>query len=542
MLSNSKGEGIVLNFIAASPLLAIFLSLGLGYLIGGIRFKSFSIGATIGTLIVAFVLSRFTSFEIPSILVSIFSVLFCFTIGYEAGPALFGSFKSSGLKYVLHAVFFCAASTGILWAIAACLHYSRDVAVGMAAGALTQTSILSVVENLGDDAPMTYALTYLTGTVLNVFFVSRIAPILMRTSAAEAVKAKLDKEKLKLPSNNKATSFSPVYLRAFVIETGTVLIGKSVGDVEAEYNDKLQVEKIFRGGEAIPFEQETVLQEQDVICVIGKMKYLIAFENQYDLTESAEEQHHQIELCSETIVVTKAYEGDLPAFLSDCGIVVQALFRNGKRLHRSDGNVIQKGDVVRVSGTERELKKVAREIGFIKDTGAATDVPFLFLAVALGVACGAIRIFGIPLGESTMALIIGLVVGWYYNKHPRFGRFPSSARWFLKSVGLNLFIAAKTLSTGALTFNKSTAAVIGIGAAVTILPMILTMIFGKFALRMTDADNLGSLCGSSTCTASLNALTDATGSSVFSASFATTNAVSNILLTVVGIIISLLIH
>lgn len=532
----------MVQFLAGNPVLAIFLAIGIGYLIGGVRIKSFSIGATVGTLIVAFGLSLLTDFQIPGILVSVFSVLFCFTIGYEAGPALFGSLKSSGLKYILHAVFFCAVSLGLLWGVSACMGYDRDVAVGLAAGALTQTSILSVVDNLGANAPMTYALTYLGGMVLNVMFASKVAPHLLRTTAVDAAKEKIDKENHSLPSKRKTTSFSPVFLRAYLVDPDTAFVGQTVNELETEFADKIQIEKVFRNGGSIEFDQQTKIEANDVICVIGKTKYLVEMENTYDLTESADEQYHQIDLCSETIVVTKAYEGDLPAFLSDRGVVVQALFRNGKRLHRSDGNVIQKGDIIRVSGTEKELKAVALKIGFIKDTGATTDVPFLFLAVSLGIAFGAVRIFGIPLGESTMALIIGLIVGWYYNKHPRFGRFPSSARWFLKSVGLNLFIAAKTLSIGSLSVDKSTAFVIGIGAAVTLIPMILTLMFGKLVLKMNDADNLGGLCGSSTCTASLNALTDATGSSVFSAGYATTNAISNILLTVVGIIISILVH
>ena len=82
--------------------------------------------------------------------------------------------------------------------------------------------------------------------------------------------------------------------------------------------------------------------------------------------------------------------------------------------------------------------------------------------------------------------------------------------------------------------------ILGIGMIVTLVPHIVTLLFSKYALKMDDADILGSQCGSGTCNAALNSLTDSTGSSVFIASFATTNAVANISLTVLGVLLAVL--
>ena len=107
----------ILDFLSQNPVLAICICLALGYCIGLVRIKSFSLGATIGTLVVGFVLSRFTSFTIPGILVTLFSLLFCFTLGYEAGPAFFKSLKSNGVKFILQAVFFFAVSLVFLYVL-----------------------------------------------------------------------------------------------------------------------------------------------------------------------------------------------------------------------------------------------------------------------------------------------------------------------------------------------------------------------------------------------------------------------------------------
>jgi len=87
-------------------------------------------------------------------------------------------------------------------------------------------------------------------------------------------------------------------------------------------------------------------------------------------------------------------------------------------------------------------------------------------------------------------------------------------------------------------FDLKLLLVIAVGIGVTLLTHLITLLFCRFVLKMDTVDILGGQCGSGTCTAALNSLTDATGSPVFSASFATTNAISNILLTVVGVILS----
>ena len=196
--------------------------------------------------------------------------------------------------------------------------------------------------------------------------------------------------------------------------------------------------------------------------------------------------------------------------------------------------------VIKVSGVESAIRKVADEIGYVKEVGSATDVPIVFTALAAAILFGALKFFGFGLGDSTCALILGLVCGWYYNKHPKYGKFPESTRWFLKSVGLNLFIAAKALATGMFAFDTRMLMILGIGIAATLIPHTLTLFFSKFVLKMDDADILGGQCGSGTSTAALNSLIDSAGSSVFTASYATTNAVSNILLTLLGVLLSAL--
>ena len=529
----------VLDFLSQNPVLAICICLALGYCIGKIRFKTFSLGPTIGTLIVGFVLSRFASFTVPGILVTLFSLLFCFTLGYEAGPAFFKSLKSNGIKFIIQAVFFFSVSFLLLYLLGFYGVIDRDTVIGVAAGALTQTSILTVSEGLGDMASIAYAMTYMTGTLLAILFASVIGPKLIGSSPIMAARKKLAKSQgASMVREAEDVRLSPIYPRAFLVEPGALYIGQTVEELEDRFEHTLEVVKCFREGKELDMKQTLVIREGDVLTIISTVCHMVAFDDEY-MREVSDGEYLSVKVATKEIIITETLNTSLVDLLSAHGIVLNAVVnKNGKKVPVSDDLLPESGMTIKVSGVETSIEKAAATLGYVKDVGVVTDVPVVFAALAVAVVFGALKFFGFGLGDSTCALILGLVCGWLYNKYPRYGKFPESARWFLKSVGLNLFIAAKALTTGIFAFDTKMLIILGIGVAVTLVPHIVTLFFGKYVLRMDDADVLGGQCGSGTCTAALNSLTDAAGSSVFTAGYATTNAVANILLTVLGVLLS----
>ncbi|MBQ8665750.1 MAG: hypothetical protein IJ526_02665, partial [Lachnospiraceae bacterium] len=114
------------------------------------------------------------------------------------------------------------------------------------------------------------------------------------------------------------------------------------------------------------------------------------------------------------------------------------------------------------------------------------------------------------------------------------------AKWMLKSMGLNLFIAATALERTLLPqelFTVQNIYVVIAGFMSIFIPAILTAIFGKRALRLAPTDLLGGLCGCATSTPALNSLSEATGSSIFTVGYAPAYVASNICLTLVGSIL-----
>jgi putative transport protein len=193
------------------------------------------------------------------------------------------------------------------------------------------------------------------------------------------------------------------------------------------------------------------------------------------------------------------------------------------------------------------LNKVVKEFGYARNTGIDTDVSYMSMGIIIGLLVGMITLtaFNIPitLGAGGGALFLGLFFGWYQSLHPNIGQIPSSTRWFLKSVGLNTFIAVVGITAGAsfvVALQSMGFMVLIIGAIISIVPHIISIYFGKYVLKLDAIDIIGGQCGAGTITAALNAITDETGSSVFALSYTPAYAVGNILLTVIGPLIIVL--
>lgn len=529
----------IANFLSQNAVLAICICLALGYCIGKIKLGSFSFGATIGTLVVGFLLSRFVTFQIPGILATFFSLLFCFTIGYEAGPAFFGSLRSNGIKFVLQSVFFCVCAFVCLYLLGLSGIVEKDTVIGLAAGALTQTSILTVADELEGVAAVGYAVTYMTGTLFAILFSTVIGPKLLRTSPITAARRKLEKQKTAaaVPEDDDRR-VAPVFPRAYVMETGSKYIGLTIERLEDDFAHTLEVVKFTRDGKELPVDQELTVQPGDVLTVLGSNAQAVTFDDAY-AREVADRKYLSIDLITREIIVTEDENRSVVDLLSGYGIVLRKITNEkGKKVPVDEHIMLTEGMILQVSGAEASVRRLAKKIGYVKETGSATDVPVVFGALAVAIAFGSLKFAGFGLGDSTCALIFGLVCGWYQNKKPKYGIYPESARWFLKSVGLNVFIAVKALTTGFFTLDAQLLVIFGLGVGVTLVPHIITTLFAKFALKMENADILGGQCGSGTCTASLNALIDSAGSTVFTAGYAVTNAVSNILLTVLGVLLS----
>jgi putative transport protein len=152
---------------------------------------------------------------------------------------------------------------------------------------------------------------------------------------------------------------------------------------------------------------------------------------------------------------------------------------------------------------------------------------------------------GIPLGRSTSggALVAGLVCGWLRSVNKTFGRIPGPALWVFNNLGLNTFIAVVGISAGpsfVAGLKTQGLELFVAGIVVTTLPLVIGLFAGKYVFGMKPPIILGACAGARTTTAALGAIEAEAKSKVPGLGYTVTYAVGNILLTIWGVVVVVL--
>ncbi|MFR3334268.1 MAG: hypothetical protein ACLTSJ_10115 [Alistipes communis] len=176
-----------IDFLRANPALAVFVTLALGFLVGKLRWRSFSLGTVTSVLLVGVVVGQL-KIEIPEPAKILFFLLFLFSVGYAVGPQFFRGLKRDGLPQVGFAVVVCLLCLGSTWLCATLMGYDVAQAAGLLAGSQTMSAVLGVatdtIRQLPDgqaidlDAmPVCYAVTYIFGTAGSAWILERSARV-----------------------------------------------------------------------------------------------------------------------------------------------------------------------------------------------------------------------------------------------------------------------------------------------------------------------------------------------------------------------------
>ena len=557
------GFSDIAHYLIANPVISIFVCLALGYLIGKLKIKSFTIGATVGTLLVGLLISLVFkgagTYQIDGTVKTIFFSLFIFVIGYEVGPSFFASLKSSGLKIIILSLFFAVAAFVVSIVLFKAFGIGAGEAGGILAGSLTQSAILGTADSTmkgmlsgtelktaESQMAIAYALTYVFGTVGVVVFLKNGAAKLIGVNLTDTVKKKIDQTNFH-ESSSENTVVGNIKARAFCIENGAEFIGKTIGSVEEQYGDDLTITQIIRKGKKVNLASDVQLLEGDTVTIIGLLDAVLHFEAP-GMKETDDSEALKLDVIKQEIVLTNHFSLDVIKHLSENGIVISERKRDNNVL--SEDQALKALDHLTLVGPKALIAKIVKKLGYVKDTGTETDVSFISMGLVVGLLIGAISfvVSGIPitLGSGGGALIGGLLFGYYQDKHSNYGLMPKATRWFCKSVGLNLFIAIVGLTSGASflsALQSMGVKVLLIGVLVTILPHIASVYFGRFVLKLDAVDIIGALCGAGTCTAALNGVVEEYESSIFAVAYTPGYAMGNILLTVLGpLVVAMCIH
>jgi putative transport protein len=205
------------------------------------------------------------------------------------------------------------------------------------------------------------------------------------------------------------------------------------------------------------------------------------------------------------------------------------------------------GDVLHVTGHRASLEHLGDDIGHIEKAVIETDLVTLGFGIAAGTFIGGLSIsiagISVGLGSAGGLLAAGLTIGYLRAIRPVFGRLPSAARWIFMELGLLTFMAGVGLKAGSGiidTLMTSGPALLGAGALVTAVPVLVGYAFGRYVLRINPVMLLGAITGSMTSGAALSIVNREAGNSLPALGYTGAYAFANVLLTVAGSVILLL--
>lgn len=561
------------HILRDNPSLAVFLTLGIGFFIGQLKYKSFSLGTVTSVLLVGVLVGQF-DIPVPGPLKDVFFLLFLFSIGYSVGPQFFRALKGDGIKQVLFAVVVCGLCLLSTWGVALCMGYNIGEAVGLLAGSQTMSAVIGVgtdtINSLGVSEaekqqwlsiiPVCYAVTYVFGTIGSAYILANLGPWLLGgLKKVKAETAELEKKMNYGTANtdpNYIKAMRPVVFRAYKVTDSFFSTPRTIEETEDYFRQKgktIYVERLRSGDTVTDVAPGNDLKITlgDEIVLSGRREFIVGDESwigpevfDSDLVDFMAEEL-DITVASKKFDSMTVDELRRQKFMY--GVSIKSISRSGVNVPVLAQVKIGRGDVVTVVGLGREVEEVARRLGYADRRTTKTDLVFVGLGIFIGGLIGslAIRVGEIPISLSVSggALIAGLVLGWLRSKHPTFGRLPRSSVWLMDNLGLNMFIAVVGISSGPsfVTGLKEVGPVLFLmGVVATTLPLVLGMIIGRRIFKFPAAINLGCCAGSRTTTASLGAVQDAIGSSLPAMGYTVTYAIGNTLLILWGVVIVLL--
>ena len=555
-----------------NPSIPIFLTIGVGFWIGKLKYKTFSLGTVTSVLLVGVLVGQM-NIPIPGPVKSVFFLLFLFAIGYSVGPQFFRALKGTGIKQVIFAALMCVLCFAVTVGVAFCFGYNAGEAVGLFAGSQTISAVIGVgdetIRNLSASAsdkqnwmdliPVCYAVTYIFGTIGSAYILSIIGPAMLggikkvKAQTAELEKSMNDSSVTTDPAYINA--LRPVVFRAYKADGEFFDSPRSIDEIQQHIKDlgrRIYVDRVRQNGTIIDDPAGSVtISKGDEIVLSGRREFVIQDESWVG-PEVADSELLSFNVEKIPVMIAnKKCDGitvdGLRSMPEMRGVAIARITAAGQSVPVLAKTKLYRGDIVTIAGLQREVDAAAKAIGYADRPSKSTDLVFVGLGIFIGALIGAITIHlgGIPVSLSTSggALIAGLIFGWLRSKHPTFGGIPDSSVWLLNNLGLNMFIAVIGI-TSAPSFVSGLKEVgwmlFVAGILSTTLPLIIGVWVGDKIFKFHPAVNLGCCAGSRVTTASLGAIQESLNSSVPALGYTITYAIGNTLLILMGVAITLI--
>ncbi len=479
----------VKTLLESQPMMALFLTIAIGYLVGEINIKGFSLGVG-AVLFVALFMGWFAPKAVPAAMVGTLGLaLFLYTVGVQYGKQFFlGLTSAAGRRANVMALIgvLLAGAVSIVFVKAMGLNVGH--ALGLFAGSGTSTPTLqAAIATLGNDDPAVgYSVSYPFGVA---------GPILLLYLAFMILKPKIE------------TAGTPGLELLEVAIRNPDLFGKTLGEVMSGLPAGVQIVALRRAHHNEPASPNVVVAENDVVLAAGTSKEALAQAGR-SLGEAApgrmvkdrsDLDYLRVFASRPTVVGRALGDLDLPGQKAS---IIAHVRRGDTDITPRPDLVLEFGDRVGMLSNRGDFAALRKFFGdSIKGTAEFSYIS-IGLGMALGFLVGAIQIPLPGIGKLAVGLsgvlIVALILGNLRRTGGMNWTIPLSANLVMRNLGLTLFLAQVGMSSGpkfAATVTETGLLMLGLGAIVLVALVLPILILGLFVYRLPYDEVAGIVAG-----------------------------------------------
>jgi putative transport protein len=419
-----------------------------------------------------------------------------------------------------------------------------SVMTGVMSGAVTNTPGLGAAQAAINDlhlpnvdtsmAALAYAVAYPFGVVGIIL----VMVILQKVLGISIEEQKELHRRLNVFQSGKPIS---VHLRV----DNKQLVGQPLRALFSMLKDHIVVSRMYHNGEVITPTPDTRIDENDVLLVVAprhvvnrELKILVGGQSNMNLKSVKNSPLISREIIVTNADVTHRRLGDIPE-LHQHEFTLSRLNRAGVEMVPHGNLYLQLGDIVKAVGTEEGVAEVSNTLGNSLKKLELPDLAPIFMGIVLGIILGSIPIhfnnvpvpvkIGLAGGPLIAALLLSRFGGaLYLNNYTT-----RSANLMIRELGITLFLASVGLSSGhnlgAAFAQGSGWYWMGMGAVITVVPLLVVGYVAHKYFRKTYFEVCGLLAGASTDPPALAFAIKTAGSDIPTATYATVYPLTMIL-------------
>ncbi len=506
-------NGLLDSFVGNSAIQAVIvisLICAFGLALGKLRIRGISLGVTFVFFIgiMAGALGMRVDAQMLSYAESFGLILFVYILGLQVGPGFVSAFKQGGTELNLLGLGVIVIGTLMALGMVLAGWMPLPDMMGVLCGATTNTPALGAAQQtfkqLGDSAASSTAalgtaVTYPLGMVGVIIALIIMRGWLMRREH----------------SNEGDGTEEEAYIASFLVCNPAVFHQKLSDVAHLNEDFKFVVSRLWRDGKVILPNADTLLEQNDRILVITQRKFVRQITFFFGRRDETDWNQKNIDwnaidskLVSQRILITRPeingkHLGALQ-LRNRYGVNDGREQRACIQLVATPGLTLRMGDRITVIGEAGSIKRVAEELGNAVKHLDEPNMVTIFIGIVLGLLLGCIPVSlglntPVRLGLAGGPIVMGILIGAFGPRFHMVAYTTTSANLMLRSLGLSMYLACLGLDAGRdfITTVMQPAALgwIGLGAALTIVPVIIMSIVAVKWRNKTFATTAGMLCG-----------------------------------------------